>query len=51
MYLSPVFSNTFTCVFESGNKIVVVDSAGKKQVALFEEDSTQELLTNGSESS
>jgi hypothetical protein len=37
------------CVFESVNEIVA--SAGNKQVALFEEDPTKELLTNSSESS
>jgi len=45
------FSSTLTCVFESVNKIVVVASAGRKPVALFEEDPTKELFTNGSESS
>ena len=36
---------------ESVNKIVVIASAGRKQVAMFEEDPTKELITNGSESS
>jgi len=39
------------CVFELVNEILVVASAGNKQVPLFEEDPTKELLTDGSESS